>query len=125
MSKIKTHLQRSIFRLSTYTKRKHILVYGTSDESVTLAQGGIQVHMMDYAPSGFLTTNPRKDRLRIAGHPVYYIDTEDELKRLAVTYTSKASSSHRPSWPRRKRTASCSIASISTSASWWYPIWKR
>lgn len=76
----------NVLRLSTYTKRKHILVYGTSDESVTLAQGGSNVYMMDYMVSGFLTTNPNKHNLRIASKPVYYIDTIDELKDLAVTH---------------------------------------
>lgn len=76
----------NVLRLSTYTKRKHILVYGTSDESVTLAQGGSNVYMMDYMVSGFLTTNPNKHNLRIASKPVYYIDAIDELKDLAVTH---------------------------------------
>ncbi len=75
----------NILRLSTYTKRKHILVYGTGSESITLAQGGSEVYMMDYVVSGFLTTNPRKHNLRIASCPVYYTDTEEDLKHLVVS----------------------------------------
>ncbi len=76
----------NILLLSTYTKRKNILVYGTSDESVILAQGGSKVYMQDHIVCGFLTTNLNKRNLRIASHPVYYIDSEDELKRLAVAH---------------------------------------
>ena len=76
----------NILLLSTYTKRKNILIYGTSDESVILAQGGSKVYMQDHIVCGFLTTNLNKRNLRIASHPVYYIDSEDELKRLAVAH---------------------------------------
>ena len=73
----------NILRLSTYTKRKNILVYGTNDESVTLAQGGSNVYMQDHVVTGFLTSNPQKHNLRIASQPVYYVDTEDDFKHLA------------------------------------------
>ena len=76
----------NILLLSTYTKRKNILIYGTSDESVILAQGGSKVYMQDHIVCGFLTTNLNKRNLRIASHPVYYIDSEDELKSLAVAH---------------------------------------
>ena len=76
----------NILLLNTYTKRKNILIYGTSEESVILAQGGSKVYMQDHIVCGFLTTNLNKRNLRIASHPVYYIDSEDELKSLAVAH---------------------------------------
>ena len=72
--------------LSTYVKKKNILIYGLGENSVTLAQGGSKVYMSDYVVRGFLGMKHNKRHFRISGYTVYGIETQEELKQLVVRH---------------------------------------
>ena len=72
--------------LSTYVKKKNILIYGIGENSVTLSQGSSKVYMSDYVVRGFLVNERRKRHFRISGYNVYGVENIDELKKLVVSH---------------------------------------
>ena len=72
--------------LSTYVKKKNILIYGIGEDSVTLSQGGTKVYMSDYVVRGFLVNKRKKRHFRISGYSVYGVEDEEELKELVVRH---------------------------------------
>ena len=76
----------NVIQLSTYSKKKNILIYGTGEESVKLSQGGSRVYMLDYVVRGFLTMNPRKKKFVLSGYSVYSAETKEELKKLIYSH---------------------------------------
>ena len=74
----------NVIQVSTFTKKKKILIYGIGDDSISLAQGGNKIYMSDYSVSGFLVHGHKERKLRINGHSVYAIQSEEELKKLIV-----------------------------------------
>ena len=70
--------------LSTYVKKKSILIYGIGEDSVTLSQGSSKVYMSDYVVRGFLGMKHHKRHFRISGYSVYDVEDEEELKKLVV-----------------------------------------
>ena len=76
----------NIILLSTYSKKKNILIYGIGEDSVILAQGNTKVYMLDYVVRGFIVIDRRKKKYRIAGYSVYSAGTEEELKKLMLSH---------------------------------------
>lgn len=76
----------NIILLSTYSKKKNILIYGIGEDSVVLAQGNTKVYMLDYVVRGFIVIDRRKKKYRIAGYSVYSAETEEELKKLMLSH---------------------------------------
>lgn len=76
----------NIILLSTYSKKKNILIYGIGEDSVVLAQGNTKVYMLDYVVRGFIVIDRRKKKYRIAGYSVYSAGTEEELKKLMLSH---------------------------------------
>lgn len=76
----------NVILLSTYSKKKNILIYGIGEESVKLAQGSTKVYMTDHVVRGFLVMNAKKRRFVLAGQSVYSATTQDELKKLVVSH---------------------------------------
>lgn len=76
----------NIILLSTYSKKKNILIYGIGEDSVILAQGNTKVYMLDYVVRGFIVIDRKKKKYRIAGYSVYNAGTEEELKKLMVSH---------------------------------------
>lgn len=76
----------NIILLSTYSKKKNILIYGIGEDSVILAQGNTKVYMLDYVVRGFIVIDRKKKKYRIAGYSVYSAGTEEELKKLMVSH---------------------------------------
>lgn len=76
----------NIILLSTYNKKKNILIYGIGEDSVILAQGNTKVYMLDYVVRGFIVIDRRKKKYRIAGYSVYSAGTEEELKKLMLSH---------------------------------------
>lgn len=72
--------------LSTYSKKKNILIYGIGEDSVILAQGNTKVYMLDYVVRGFIVIDHRKKKYRIAGYSVYSAETEEDLKKLMLSH---------------------------------------
>ena len=72
--------------LSTYVKKKNVLVYGIGENSVTLSQGGTKVYMSDYVIRGFLVNESKKRYFRIGGYTVYSAESVDELKKLVLRH---------------------------------------
>ena len=70
--------------LSTYVKKKNVLIYGIGENSVKLAQGATKVYMSDYVVRGFLAMKHNKRHFRISGYSVYGIENEEELKEMVV-----------------------------------------
>ena len=70
--------------MSTYIKKKNILIYGIGENSVTLSQGSTRVYMSDYVVRGFLVNQRKKRHFRISGYTVYGVETPEELKELVV-----------------------------------------
>ena len=70
--------------MSTYVKKKSVLIYGIGENSVTLSQGGTKVYMSDYVVRGFIVNQHSKRHFRISGYPVYGVESEDELKHLVI-----------------------------------------
>ena len=68
--------------LSTYVKKKNVLIYGIGENSVKLAQGATKVYMSDYVVRGFLAMKHNKRHFRISGYSVYGIENEEELRNL-------------------------------------------
>lgn len=65
-------------------KRKQVLVYGTGDESVTIASTATRhIFMQDYCIIGFLTFSKEKRNIRIAELPVYQISSREDLMKLS------------------------------------------
>lgn len=65
-------------------KRKQVLVYGTGDESVTIASTATRhIFMQDYCIIGFLTFSKEKRNIRIAELPVYQISSHIDLLKLS------------------------------------------
>ena len=75
----------NVIQLSTYSKKKNILIYGIGEDSVKLSQGGSRVYMSDYVVRGFLTMNPKKKKFKLSGYSVYSAATEGELKKLVFS----------------------------------------
>ena len=73
-------------QLSTYVKKKNILIYGIGENSVKLAQGATKVYMSDYVVRGFLAMKHNKRHFRISGYSVYGIENEEELKEMVVRH---------------------------------------
>lgn len=76
----------NIILLSTYSKKKNILIYGIGEDSVILAQGNTKVYMLDYVVRGFIVIDRKKKKYRIAGYSVYSAGTEEELKKLVLSH---------------------------------------
>lgn len=76
----------NVLLLSTYIKKKNVLVYGIGENSVTLSQGGTKVYMSDYVIRGFLVNESKKRYFRIGGYTVYSAESVDELKKLVVRH---------------------------------------
>ena len=76
----------NVLLLSTYIKKKNVLVFGFGENSVTLSQGGTKVYMSDYVIRGFLVNESKKRYFRIGGYTVYSAESVDELKKLVVRY---------------------------------------
>lgn len=76
----------NVIQMSTFTKKKKILIYGIGDDSISLAQGSNKIYMSDYLVSGFLVHGHKEQHLRITSHSVYAITTQEELKKLVVTH---------------------------------------
>ena len=74
----------NVILLSTYSKKKNILVYGVDDESVKLAQGSTKVYMTDHLVRGFLLMDSRKHHYRLSGQRVYSVSSQDELKKIVM-----------------------------------------
>ena len=74
----------NVILLSTYSKKKNILVYGVDDESVKLAQGSTKVYMTDHLVRGFLLMDSRKHHYRLSGQRVYSASSQDELKKIVM-----------------------------------------
>ena len=72
--------------MSTYIKKKNILIYGIGENSVTLSQGSSKVYMSDYVVRGFLANGHKKRHFRISGYTVYSVENEEELKRLVLRH---------------------------------------
>lgn len=72
--------------LSTYVKKKSVLIYGIGEDSVTLSQGSTKVYMSDYVVRGFLVNRHKKRHFRISGYSVYGVEDEEELKELVLRY---------------------------------------
>ena len=70
--------------LSTYVKKKNVLVYGIGENSVTLSQGGSKVYMSDYVIRGFFVNEPKKRHFRIGGYKVFSAENIAELKKLVI-----------------------------------------
>lgn len=70
--------------LSTYVKKKNVLVYGIGENSVTLSQGGSKVYMSDYVIRGFFVNESKKRRFRIGGFKVFSAENIAELKKLVI-----------------------------------------
>lgn len=51
--------------LSTYVKKKNVLVYGIGENSVTLSQGGSKVYMSDYVIRGFFVNESKIGRAHV------------------------------------------------------------
>lgn len=66
-------------------RRKQVLVYGTEDESVTIASSATRhVFMGDSSIAGFITFNSQKKNIRIAELPVYQIENREDLLQLVL-----------------------------------------
>lgn len=74
----------NVILLSTYSKKKNILIYGVDDESVKLAQGSTKVYMTDHLVRGFLLMDSRKHHYLLSGQRVYSVSSQDELKKIVV-----------------------------------------
>ena len=59
-----------------------MLVYGTGDESVSLAAPSSSVFLQTYKVIGFVTFNAAKDHYRLADQPVYRINDNKDLMDL-------------------------------------------
>ena len=76
----------NVILISTYVKKKNVLIYGIGENSVTLSQGGSKVYMSDYVVRGFLVTENKKLHYRISGYNVYGVENEEELKKIVVRH---------------------------------------
>lgn len=76
----------NVLLLSTYIKKKNVLIYGIGENSVTLSQGGSKVYMSDYVIRGFLVNESKKRHYRIGGYTVYSAEDIEELKKLVVRH---------------------------------------
>lgn len=76
----------NVILMSTYTKKKSILIYGIGEDSISLAQGSSKIYMSDYVVTGFLVHGHKERHLRIASYSVYGIESQEELKKLVVTH---------------------------------------
>lgn len=76
----------NVILMSTYSKKKNVLVYGIGEDSISLAQGSCKIYMSDYVVTGFLVHGHKERHLRIAGYSVYGIVNQEELKKLIVTH---------------------------------------
>lgn len=76
----------NVILLSTYIKKKNILIYGIGENSVTLAQGSSRVYMSDYVIRGFLVNERKKRHFRISGYNVYGVEDIEELKKLVIRH---------------------------------------
>ena len=74
----------NVILLSTYSKKKNILIYGVDDESVKLAQGSTKVYMTDHLVRGFLLMDSRKHHYLLSGQRVYSASSQDELKKIVM-----------------------------------------
>ena len=72
--------------MSTYMKKKNVLIYGIGENSVTLSQGGTKVYMSDYVVRGFVVSEYKKRHFRISGYPVYGVEDAEELKELVIRH---------------------------------------
>ena len=76
----------NVIMMSTYSKKKNILIYGIGEESVILAQGTTKVYMTDHVIRGFIVSNPKKKRFVLSGLSVYNAESKDELKKIVVAH---------------------------------------
>lgn len=70
--------------MSTYVKKKNILIYGIGENSVTLSQGSSKVYMSDYVVRGFIVNQHKKRHFRISGYMVHGVEEVEELKELVI-----------------------------------------
>ena len=75
----------NLIQVSSFNKKKNILVYGIGENSVMLAQGSSAVYMQDYVIRGFLVTNSEKRKFVLSGYSVYNANSEEELQKLAYS----------------------------------------
>ena len=76
----------NVVLLSTYIKKKNILIYGIGENSVTLSQGSSKVYMSDYVVRGFFVNESKKSLFRIGGYKVFCAENVKELKQLVVDH---------------------------------------
>ncbi len=72
--------------MSTYVKKKNVLIYGIGENSVTLSQGSTKVYMSDYVVRGFIVNEHKKRHFRISGYTVFGVEDEEELKQLVIRH---------------------------------------
>ena len=77
----------NVIQMSTYSKKKKVLIYGIGEDSISLAQGGKKIYMSDYVVDGFLVHGKKERKLRIASYSVYGITDQDELKKIIVNHS--------------------------------------
>ena len=76
----------NVVLMSTYSKKKNILIYGMGEDSAALAQGSSKIYMLDYVVRGFLVMDNSKRRYMLAGQSVYCAETKDEFKKLVLSH---------------------------------------
>ena len=76
----------NVILMSTYVRKKNILIYGIGENSVTLSQGGTKVYMSDYVVRGFIVKEHKKRHFRISGYTVFGVEDEEELKQLVIRH---------------------------------------
>lgn len=69
---------------SVNRKLKPIWVYGITDSSVALAQGGSNVFMVNYQIKGFIIGSNNTSNIRIVGYPIYKIEDEQDFLRFVA-----------------------------------------
>ena len=76
----------NVIQMSSYSKKKKVLIYGIGEESISLAQGSKKIYMSDYVIDGFLVHGHKERKLRIATYSVYGVNDQDELKKIVVNH---------------------------------------
>ena len=56
----------NVILMSSYSKKKKVLIYGIGEDSISLAQGSKKIYMSDYVIDGFLVHGHKERKLRIA-----------------------------------------------------------
>jgi len=76
-----------LFMLNNYKRQKNILVYGTGDDSVAVANSKqSSPFTLDYAIKGFITLNGKRKKFRIADLSVYQINNKEDLIKIVNSH---------------------------------------